>query len=313
MLFDSSNFTQTRTVMNGSKLTAVGFVTAIVLGAVIGGSFAPEWAGYIALGGVLLLPSIICKISISQLRSQLPKMLKMAFGGISPWLWGIVILSIAGSVILAINDTEASTIHELVTPILQSIVAAFIFYVIDVNYSRNQKQKNAYELSNKFLKNIVGHAKLLIRGLGEIHEKPATICNISENEKLSWKPEFSQYFSILDGSKESRYLAYDTTITPHKMCNTSELLWRHYQSIQINILKSIRWHGSEIGNEYVRVLMKIDSCYLMQEYIPQKCDPTSPYYLDPMKSTLCIPQYFQEYILLCQKLEELLDQPVMDN
>ena len=128
--------------MNWSKAMAVGYVASIVLGAVIGSSFVPAWSGYVALTGLALLPLIICLKSEavrSMSRHHFAEKLRMAFGGISLWLWGIVVVSVLGSVTLAITDTEENGVHELVTPILQSIVAAFIFYVIDVNYSRNQK------------------------------------------------------------------------------------------------------------------------------------------------------------------------------
>ncbi|OOV87048.1 hypothetical protein [Oceanospirillum linum] len=301
--------------MNWSKAMAVGYVASIVLGAVIGGSFAPAWSGYVVLTGLALLPLIIFlkpEALQSMSRHHFAEKFKMAFGGISAWLWGIVIFSTAGSVLLAVTDTEKSGTHELVTPILQSIVAAFVFYVIDVNYSRNQKQKHAYKLSYRFLRNITHHAKSLIVHLCEIQEFPIEIYDGYLKNKLIWKPEFDIFFSILDGAKEHRYCAYDRTVTPHKMCNTQELLWRHYQSIQKNIAKSNRWYGSVIGDEYIQVLMEIDSCYLIQEYIPTFCDPESPYRIPPEKSNPSIPQYFCEYIILCQKLEQLLDKDIVD-
>lgn len=301
--------------MDWSKSMAAGYIAAIILGAVIGGSFAPAWSGYVALTGLALLPLIIC-IKPEDIRSmshhQLVKKLKLAFGGISYWLWGIVIISIAGSVILAMKDTDDSRVHELVTPILQSIVAAFMFYVIDVNYSRNQKQQNAYKLSYRFLRNITHHAKSLIVNLCKIQGCPTEIYDGYMKNKLTWKPEFDSLLSVIDGSKEHSYLVYDKTVTPQKMCNTQELLWRHYQSIQKNIAKANRWYGSTIGDEYIQVLMEIDSCYLMQEFIPMFCDPESPYRIPPRESSPSIPQYLGEYILLCQELERLLDQDLID-
>lgn len=293
--------------MNWSKAMAVGYVAAIILGAVIGGSFAPAWAGYVTLTSLALLPLIIFlkpEAVRSMSRHHFAEKFKMAFGGISAWLWGIVIFSIAGSVLLTVTDTEKSGTHELVTPILQSIVAAFVFYVIDVNYSRNQQQKNAYILSHQFLKNIIWHAKRLIENLGEMHGVPPEIYKLKQNEQISWKPEFNHYFSSIEISVRSRYIAFDKT----KNCNTLELLWRHYQAVEANIRKATRWNSDKINSKYLQLLMQIDSCYLMQDYIPQSCDPNSSLPQASPIGKLSIADHLSEYILLCQQLEGLLGQ-----
>ena len=190
--------------MNWSKAMAVGYVASIVLGAVIGGSFAPAWSGYVVLTGLALLPLIIFlkpEAIQSMSRHHFAEKFKMAFGGISAWLWGIVIFSIAGSVLLAVTDTEKSGTHELVTPILQSIVAAFVFYVIDVVYPKNKRNQNAKQNYLRPLKALTQRAFFPLRYLSK--ENPNRIFELDtspENIK-ALLIDFNQYDDIPSNPK----------------------------------------------------------------------------------------------------------------
>ena len=199
---------------------------------------------------------------------------------------------------LAITDTTENEVHELVTPILQSIVAAFIFYVIDVVYPKNKREHSAKNNYLRPLKSLTQRAYLPLKFLSKDNPKrisdldvtpeniKALLSDFNQNDHIPVYPEIEQVARGMVKMPSFKDEWQESEVFTNKKANLA-----------------IKWYGDMLPQEIHDSLFQLTQCSFFGQCLVFFELNEQLYASQNICQMDSFINSYSEYLTLCSKLD----------
>lgn len=271
-------------------LLPFGMAISLVIGASIGASSESVdgiSAGYLGI----LIPGVLWYLILSE-KPLLVRKWPLVFSGIPKALNFLVIVALTLAFLsLLIKEGDLKDLANIINSIGLSVVAAYVFYLVDVNYPKNKKKAETLENILPVIKQIIAPTERIAY---MIFKSPPAI------HKFNWAG-----VSALEGistNDKTKYAKAIKGVLVTEYQTVGDQLIKQRAASLFAIAELVDWFRGELDPDIYSCVYSLSKCEFFEDirlYLSPRQDGGK---FNPME-LVCFSDNMEDYFDMCKKLD----------